>query len=46
VLKKLEGCNNAENLSRYHNAKNETRKAISVAQSKAFEEFYKNLEKK
>lgn len=36
VLKLHIGCNNVEKWTRYQNAKNETQKAMSKAQSKAY----------
>ncbi|XP_054785632.1 uncharacterized protein LOC129292133 [Prosopis cineraria] len=45
-FKAIHLCNNEENWERYRMAKKETKRAVGEARSKAFEEFYKNLETK
>ena len=42
-FKAIHLCDNTENWEKYRLAKKETKKAVSVARSKAFEEFYKEL---
>ena len=42
-FKAIHLCNNAENWERYRLAKKETKKAVSEACNKAYEEFYKEL---
>ena len=42
-FKAIHLCNNVENWERYRLAKKETKKAVSEARDKAYEEFYKEL---